>query len=254
MKSNVGKSIVLVALAFPCAARATDLPKTCEAITALTQSVWSENPDLKQQRAYAVGTVATFTAPPGIDLNAMIDTYSKEEVRSRYKKFGCTEMQFISAKTGKIKVRIDLGPLDPQVTTDEKQAATSPAPEPERIEEPTAENLNSLLDLTIGFHRRELAVLLQLQTWYEVDPNHPEAVALQKEFCANQTADPSSRFWALVGMEPKDDARLKKAGMAIAEAGEKDSYIEKMNRNGDLVHKITTAQNELKGMGFACVR
>ena len=47
------------------------------------------------------------------------------------------------------------------------------------------EEFDELLDGGIGFLKRYVAVTEQLQTWYEINPDHPKAVALKNEWCGN---------------------------------------------------------------------
>ena len=249
MDFKFGRSIqiaILIALAFPCVARAQQVVSTrCEdKVVRLLQPPFSKDDNTSVTVA---GTVISFTVPNRY-LDTLVKIFGDEKRRADYKSWGCTEALFVSAKNGKILKHIDLGPAEPKVTADESsKSAVSPV---EQIEETTAENINKLLDLSIGFHRRELAVIQKLQTWYEVDPDHADAVALRKEFCANlTTTGPTERLLAVLGIEPKDDARVEKAAEVMVKS---DELREKRDRDLDLVHKITSALGELKGMGFGC--
>ncbi len=214
---------------------------SCEEHAAILQAVPSKDSEYDaNHKVTAAGTVVSFTATPGLYLDSDVRQYGdKEENRAWVKSWGCTEILFISAKTGEIVKRVDLGSVDSSV---------------EQLEEPTVENLNKLLDLAIGFNRRELAVLQKLQTWYEVDPDHPDAVALKKELCANLNTDLSERYLAVRGIQPKDDARNQKANEAIDKLGQdaRAEFDEKQDRHTDLIKKTTSAMRELTGMGFSC--
>lgn len=227
----------------------------CEENAADMQATFSQvDKDLAPGKITAAGTVISFTEAPGSGQNASIKVWGNAENSAKVKSWGCTEMQFISAETGEIVKRIDLGPAESKVAAHEKESS-KPADSPvEQLEEPTAENLNRLLDLAIGFHRRELSVLKHLQTWYEVDPNHPDAVALKEEFCANLNTDPTDHFVAVFGVSPKDAVRNKKAWEAIEKSGPDATaeFMEKDNRNDGLIDKVVSAFHELKGMGFSC--
>lgn len=229
---------------------------SCEEHAAALQAVASkDDKDSANRKVTAAGTVVSFTATPGLHLDSDVRVYGdKEENRAYVKSWGCTEMLFISAETGEIVKRIDLESASSRVAANEKESS-KPADSPvEQLEDPTVENLNKLLDLDIGFNRRELAVLQKLQTWYEVDPDHPDAVALRKELCANLNTDLSERYLAVRGIQPKDDARNQKANEAINKLGQdaRAEFDEKQDRHTDLIKKTTSAMRELTGMGFSC--
>ncbi|MGD1103716.1 MAG: hypothetical protein ABSA59_16830 [Terriglobia bacterium] len=234
-------------------------PTPCEEWAASRQAEFSKDPNdilhLHLVKVTAAGTRISFTAPPGIALDSVIRLHGDErEMRGNYAVIGCTETLFISAETGEIVKRIYLGPAESKVAADEKGSLKPAVSSIKQIEEPTAENINNLLDLTLGFYRRELAVLRELQNWYEVDPHHPDAVALGKEYCANLNTNPGDRFLAVTGLSPEDDARSKKAHEAIEKSGPDamPEYSEKLARYIDLFHKTLSARKELEGMGFSC--
>ncbi len=129
-----GKSVqiaILIALAFPCAARAQQHVLTaCEAHVAksLTNDKVSDDPLVK---VTADGSVIHFTAPSGSTLTSLADSFGKDEnMLVMYKGWGCTETLFISAETGKIVKRIELGSADSKVLTscEEHAAALQAVP------------------------------------------------------------------------------------------------------------------------------
>jgi hypothetical protein len=204
-----------------------------------------------------VGTTVSLISSTEEAANISFEVFSKDMLKpdalgKSFEKDGCTEVLFISAETGKTVQRINLKLSGSTVVVGKGSKLADSSIE--KLEEPTAENLNEFLDRSIGFHRRELSVLKELQTWYELDPRHPEAVALKKEYCANLDTDPHSHFAAVMGITPEDAARTKKAWEAIEKSGS-DAYKEfkdKMKRDSDLIDKVVSADHELTGMGFSC--
>lgn len=191
--------------------------------TAPTQTECEKDANLGKMIS-AKGSVIYFSAPSS-NLPDLIKGFADDESRAHFKEHGCTELQFISAESGKIVKDIVLVSL------------------PEQISE--------LLNKTIGFHRRQLAVIQKLQRWYEVNSDNPDAVELRTEYCANQGNDLSDRLTALIG---KTDAERSKAADAVAKSGLHDEITGKFARDRELIHSIKNSFEELQGMGFSCPR
>ena len=128
-----------------------------------------------------------------------------------------------------------------------------------QLEEPTLENINSILDHAIGVNRRMVATIKDLQLWYEQSPlglTNPDAIALRKKFCHDSTGSEGEPFFsndhllAVEGAKPKDDGRFKKTLMATMGHPE---VSEKLDRIKKLLDEYKSGFNELEGMGFNCI-
>jgi hypothetical protein len=182
--------------------------------------------------------------------------------REVFARAGCTEV-LLKDRKGKMFQRFDLTPvpLTPaQITALTTLPATKALNEfvdgelhdkPDQVEAPTAENYQRIVESDVGFFRRRLAVIKDLQDWYEVDPNHPDAIALKREFCGNaqQQLDRIRHYLAYIGYKPVDVERQKFIE-AFWQANEE--LAGKNARLRDLFEQSTSALNELEGMGFSC--
>ena len=137
-------------------------------------------------------------------------------------------------------------------------AADNPK-ETKQLEEPTLENINSIFDHTIGVTRRMVAMIKDLQIWYEQSPlglTNPDAIALRKKFCRDSTGPEGEpgfsnhHLLAVEGIKPKDDERFKKTLMATVGHHE---VSEKLDRLKKLLDEYKSGFNELEGMGFNCI-
>jgi hypothetical protein len=59
------------------------------------------------------------------------------------------------------------------------------APEAVGKTKEVVEKFAALVDTYNGMLKRAVAVAKKLETWYEVDADHPDAQALQAEWCGN---------------------------------------------------------------------
>jgi hypothetical protein len=98
------------------------------------------------------------------------------------------------------------------------------------------------LDESIGFFRMLVAGENKLITWYEVDQNHPDAVALARDFCSNR-AGVDSRATDLKQLT--QDIQDHKV---VVDQDLADRFEELM----PLVREATSKRTQLEGMGFSC--
>ena len=210
-------------------------------------------------RVAAAGTVLSVTfTEEGMPIveNFVIKTFD-DVFNEHAARAGCTEVVFLE-RSGKV---VQHPTLTSSPTTAPTTAANHELPkdtsaeqattETEQTEEPTAENFDKLLDTFIGFLRRKLAVIKELQTWYEIEPDHPDAVALKQELCSNRMRgiELMKHYLAFVGSEPADDRRYK----TIVNLGRSDAkLLAKFEREGELFDDVRSAEQELEGMGFSC--
>jgi len=111
-----------------------------------------------------------------------------------------------------------------------------------------ASGADARLDREIGFFRRMNAVINHLQTWQEIDPNHPDARALGGELCNNldraRTLPQSNPF-------VEDGDRAKR--LTLREPPEiRHGLIDKLEEVNLQVGKELSGMRQLEAMGFSC--
>ncbi|HEV2382683.1 MAG TPA: hypothetical protein VG206_23195 [Terriglobia bacterium] len=219
------------------------------------------------------GSTVTYTFP---DKDRLLEFYNSRGLQlATLAEAGCSEVKYIVG--GEVFGRVALP--KPKLA---KQASASPQPKwvgpvlrptaadtyhkaeeefrrrqeagddnENEIEEPTDENLNSLLDFDIGFDRRMAASIEKLEIWYETDSEHPDAVALREDVCGNkaQFSEHLQHLAAVLDAKNRDSDRAKEARQIVIHSTE---LTGKLEREQDLRQQIFSGFKQLEGMGVNC--
>jgi thiol-disulfide isomerase/thioredoxin len=110
----------------------------------------------------------------------------------------------------------------------------------------------ALVDTSNGMFKRAVAVAKKLETWYEINPDNPDAQALEDEWCGNQEAlnqkiHELAAFWDEHGTTL--EAALSHSGMDV------DSILalgDAMKEGTGLITALRSERRRLEGMGCIC--
>jgi hypothetical protein len=216
-------------------------PNRCDAVDA---QIADHDPKDPYWITTISGTVVSLRVAPRHDhgVNSLVDYANKTAPLASM--FGCTQIEVFDKK-GRLFTTINVPPPAPAPD------AARETPSDEKLEPVTDDNMDEILDFGIGFYERELAVMEHLKNWYEIDPDHPKAVALKQELCGNsdQSAKLVRHFVAAIGADPKDKQRNDAwINLLMTDPSLKGKY----ERWTELVPQTTSLLRQLRGMGFTC--
>ena len=106
----------------------------------------------------------------------------------------------------------------------------------------------AVLDKVIGMLKMEVAREEKLQTWYQVDRDHPEAIKLRAEFCAMDGATRKAENDVTSMWQSPEFQSLTKS----LTLEENFNLMGKMDEAMKLLQQSNSLGRQLLAMGFNC--
>lgn len=136
---------------------------------------------------------------------------------------------------------------------DEAAAARLVEKLPDPIAREALDQWAALVDTSTGMFKRAVAVAKKLELWYEINPDNPDAQALQAEWCGNQEAlnqkiHELATFWKVRGTTL--EAALSRPGLDTEES--LLALRDPMKEMAGLVTALMSERRRLEGMGCSC--
>ncbi len=112
----------------------------------------------------------------------------------------------------------------------------------------TFDDADAVLDKVIGMLKMEVAREEKLQTWYQVDRDHPEAIKLRAEFCAMDGATRKAENDVTSMWQSPEFQSLTKS----LTLEENFNLMGKMDEAMKLLQQSNSLGRQLLAMGFNC--